>query len=115
MGQAYVILMCLDPLKDGHGGIDFHIQRQIKAYKKDDDPPKRVNPIPILIIIYILAQAYGDQRKDNEVVMADTITIDFFFLLRPGEYTRTMSNDAPFRLQDVTIYRFHQGIRRRTR
>jgi hypothetical protein len=32
------------------------------------------------------------------------IVIIFFFLLRPGEYTGTTIDNAPFRLQDVHIY-----------
>ena len=31
------------------------------------------------------------------------ITIAFFFLLRPGEYTGKKSDSAPFRLSDVTF------------
>jgi hypothetical protein len=104
MGQAHARLGALDPRKYGHGGIDFRIQRQLKAYKKDDAPSKRVKPIPILIIIYTLAQAYGDQRNDPELAIADMITIAFFFLLRPGEFTGTPSDDTPFRLQDVGLY-----------
>jgi hypothetical protein len=104
VGQAHARLGALDPRKDGHGGIYFRIQRQLQAYKKDDAPPKRFKPIPILIIIYILAQANGNQRKEPEVAIADMITIAFFFLLRPGEFTGTTSDDTPFRLQDVGLY-----------
>jgi hypothetical protein len=32
VGQAYARLGAPDPRKDSHGGIDFWIQRQIKAY-----------------------------------------------------------------------------------
>jgi hypothetical protein len=93
-----------DPRKDSHGGIDFQIQRQIKAYKKEDAPPKRVKPVPILIIIFIAAQAFGDTRSDKAMAIADMITIAFFFLLRPGEYTGTLSDDAAFKMQDVGLY-----------
>jgi hypothetical protein len=93
-----------DPRKDSHGGIDFRIQRQIKAYKKDDAPPKRVKAVPILIIIFIAAQVFGDTRLDDEMAIADMITIAFFFLLRPGEYTGKLSDDAAFKLQDVGLY-----------
>jgi hypothetical protein len=93
-----------DPRKDSHGGIDFRIQRQIKAYKKYDAPPKRVKPVPILIIIFISAQAFGDTYLDDEMAIADMITIAFFFILRPGEYTGTLSDDAAFKLQDVELY-----------
>jgi hypothetical protein len=36
--------------------------------------------------------------------IADMMCIAFFFLLRPGEYTGTTSDDTPFRLQDVVLY-----------
>jgi hypothetical protein len=32
------------------------------------------------------------------------IAITFFFLLRPGEYTGTTSDDTLFRIQDVHLY-----------
>jgi hypothetical protein len=92
------------PRKDAHGNIDFRIQRQIKAYKKDDAPPRRVKPVPITIISFIVAQAFGATRSDEEMAIADMIVIAFFFLLQPGEYTGTISDDAAFRLQDVGLY-----------
>jgi hypothetical protein len=84
VGQAHARLGVVDPWKDGRGGIVFCIQRPIKAYKKYDDPPKRMKPILTLIVIYIMVPAYGDRRKDDKVVISDLITIAFFFLLRPG-------------------------------
>ena len=36
--------------------------------------------------------------------MADMICIAFFFLLRPGEYTGTTTDDAAFTLNDVYLY-----------
>jgi hypothetical protein len=38
------------------------------------------------------------------MAIADMITIAFFFLLRPGEYTGALSDDAAFKLQDVGLY-----------
>jgi hypothetical protein len=79
--------------------MDFRIQFQIKAYKKDDAPPKRVKPVSIIIIIFIIAQAFGDTRSEEGMAIADMITITFFFLLRSGEYTGTVSDDAAFKMQ----------------
>jgi hypothetical protein len=45
-GQVHARLGGPDPRKDSHGGIDFLIQRQIKAYTKEDSPPRRVNQCP---------------------------------------------------------------------
>jgi hypothetical protein len=104
IGQAFARVGSPDVRKNVYGDIDFRIQRQIRAYKREDSPPKRVKPIPIVIILYILAQAYGITRHDDTQAIADMITIAFFFLLRPGEYTGTTSDDTPFRLQDVHLY-----------
>jgi hypothetical protein len=65
---------------------------------------KRDKPIPIVIIIYILAQAYSITRHEDTQAIADMITIAFFFLLRPGEYTGTTSDNTQFPLQDVHLY-----------
>jgi hypothetical protein len=66
--------------------------------------PKRVKTLPISIIVFILAQAYGVSRHDDTQAIANVITIAFFFLLRPGTYTGTTSDDNSFRIQDVHLY-----------
>jgi hypothetical protein len=38
------------------------------------------------------------------MAIADMIVIAFFFLLCPGEYTGTISDDTAFKLQDVGLY-----------
>jgi hypothetical protein len=93
-----------DPCKDTHGGIDFRIQRQIKAYNKEDSPQHPVKPVTIIIIVFIMAHAFGDTRTDGEMAITGMITSTFFFLLQPGEYTDTVSDDAAFKLQDVHLY-----------
>jgi hypothetical protein len=50
-----------------------------------------------------MAQAFGDTRTDGEMEITDMITITFFFLLWPGEYTGTVSDDAAFKLQNVHL------------
>jgi hypothetical protein len=74
------------------------------VYKKLDSPPLQVKPIPILIIVYIVEQAYRSAGSDYERAVANMIVIAFFFLLRPGEYTGTASDETPFQLQDVNLY-----------
>jgi hypothetical protein len=93
-----------DPRKDQHGSIDFRIQRQIKAYAETDDPPVRVKAMPVIIIVYILQLAYDTERRVADTTIAGMICITFFFLLHPGEYTGTTSDDTPFRLEDVSAY-----------
>jgi hypothetical protein len=104
VGQAHTRLGGPDPRKDSNGSIDFRIQRQIKAHNEDNVPPKRVIPVPIIIIMFIAAQAFGDTHPEEEMAIANMITIAFFFLLRPGEYTGTLSDDAAFKMQDVGLY-----------
>jgi hypothetical protein len=87
VGQAHARLGGPDPRKDSHGDIDFWIQRQIKAYTKVDSPSRRLKPVPIFIIIFIMAEAFGYARTDAEMAIADMITIAFFLLLQPSEYT----------------------------
>ena len=76
----------------------------ISAWKREDPPPNRVKPIPIQIIrrIALLASTATD---DLTKATADMIIIAFFFLMRPGEYTDTSSEDAcPFKLEDVQLF-----------
>jgi hypothetical protein len=58
----------------------------------------------MFIIICILQQAYTPPSSTDRHAIADLITIAFYFLLRPGEYTGTTSDDAAFRLADVTLH-----------
>jgi len=104
VGQRFASMGTKDIRKNISGGIDIRIQRQLKSYKKDDSPPSRVEPVPITIILYILHRAYGSKRVADSQAVADVITIAFFFLLRPGEYTGTTTDDAAFSLADVTLF-----------
>jgi len=110
VGQVYSRMGTKDPRRDTTGKIDFRLQRQLRAYKKLDAPPARVKPIPITIIIYILQVAYNSPTSDEaRAAVADMICIAFYYLLRPGEYTGTTSDDGAFNIEDVTL---HLGDRR---
>jgi hypothetical protein len=95
--------------KDAYGDIDFRIYRQFRAYTKEDDPPSRAKPVPIIVIVYILQQAFGNLPLPDRQAVADMCNIAFYFIVRPGEYTGTTSDHTPFRLQDVAL---HVGTRR---
>jgi hypothetical protein len=41
---------------------------------------------------------------EDEMAITGMIAITFFFLLRTGEYTGTLYDDATFKLQDVNLY-----------
>lgn len=98
-----------DPRLNGLGKIDFRIQRQLSCYKKQDPPPNRVKPIPVPILMHIMAIALAAASAFS-IAVADMIAIAFFFLLRPGEYTGTDSEEStPFRFCDVQL--FHGPVR----
>ena len=87
------------------GKIDFRLRRQKRSWKKGDAPPRRVKPCPITIVMWLLRRAYESTIPIvADMTMADMICVAFFFLLRPGEYTGTTSDDAAFTLNDVYLY-----------
>jgi hypothetical protein len=62
----------------------------------------RVKPVPI--IIFIVAHAYRNTRDVADMAISDTIVVAFFFLLRPGEYIGTLSDDAAFKIEGVSLH-----------
>jgi hypothetical protein len=69
-----------DDQKDAFGAIDFRISRQFRIYRKEDAPPSRVKPIPIISIIFILQQAFKPLSAHDRQAIVDLITIVFYFL-----------------------------------
>jgi hypothetical protein len=104
LGQAFTQLGGTDIRKDAFGELDFCLTPQFRCYKKEDPPPARVKPVPILIVFFILNQAYSSTSLPDQQVIAYMITIAFYVFLRPGEYTGTTSKDTPFRLQEVELH-----------
>ena len=82
--------------------IDHRLQRMWRCYAKKDPPPDRVKPVPLQVLRHIntIALASNDATI---MATADMITLAFFFLLRPGEYTDSASDSKPFHLQDVQL------------
>ena len=69
------------------------------AWKKQDDPPARVEPVPMQILLRA-EELVGNSARDRASI--DCIWIAFYFLLRPGEYANaTGDSKHPFRLKDV--------------
>ena len=87
----------------GGSAIDPRLARQLRGYARLDDPPRRVKPIPVPILhaAYAIAAAAGD---DESLATADMMWLAFFFLLRPGEYTKPTEDTHPFRIQDVRLH-----------
>ena len=112
VGQMHARMGTKDPRLDSSGKVDYRISQQLRSWAKVDDPPTRVRPVPVTLVMYLLTMAYASEVFSvsiAEKAFADVITMAFFFLLRPGEYTGTTSDDAAFTLDDVC---FHLGNRR---
>lgn len=103
IGQTLATLGSPDPRYTVTGKIDFRLQRMLAAYTRLDPPPNRVKPVPIPVLQHIMHQAVRSQAVPD-LAFADMLCLAFFFLLRPGEYTGTVSDTQPFLLQDLTLY-----------
>jgi hypothetical protein len=105
MGQTYRQLGTRDFRLDKFTGqFDFRLQRQLKAFEKNDPTPTRVKPVPLQLLQHIVTTAHkSTHTSDANKAIADKACLAFFHLLRPGEYTY-QKNNAPFRLQDVSLY-----------
>jgi hypothetical protein len=106
VGQGFASVGAQDSRKTATGDIDFRLQRQLHSWSREDDPPARVKPIPIQIILAILSIVFHatDPSTDAAKAIADMAVSAFFYLLRPGEYTGTATDDAAFRLQDLQFF-----------
>ena len=103
VGQTFSSVGSADPRLTAQGNMDFRIQRQLACYSKQDPPPNRVKPIPVPILMNIMATAVASADAVN-VAIANMIALAFFYLFRPGEYTGTRSDTTPFRLCDIQLF-----------
>ena len=92
--------------------LEFRLSKLFSSWKRTDDPPDRVKPVPGTIVDHTVTIA----RVTNDpfsIAVADMATVGFYYLNRPGEhtYSREQGLSSPFRLCDVVFYR---GARRLT-
>jgi hypothetical protein len=104
VGQGFARMGARDICKTVTGDIDFCIQRHIRGWEREDDPPTRVKPIPVQILIVIISLAFGEHHSEANQTIADMTTITLFYLLRPGEYTGTTNHGAAFRMCDLQLW-----------
>ena len=102
IGQAIAMLGAKDPRMTSTGKIYGRLQLQFRCYSRQDPPPSRVKPIPAQVLRRLACIAAASRDPKLQAV-ADMITIAFFFLLCPGEYTGTKYDSSLFRLSDVTF------------
>ena len=105
VGQTHARLGSLDIQNDPTGRVDLRLSRQLRYYDKEDNPPRRVKPVPISVVASVVRRSHADHELDAAShAIADMICLGFFFLCRPGEHTLTNDN-IPFTLRDVNLYR----------
>jgi hypothetical protein len=110
VGQTLASLGLPDPRLQPSGHLDIRLQRQLSAYKKMDDPPTRVKPVPFPLIVQTINSNKLFHTPFADAV-ANMLLLGFFFLLRPGEYADTNNpNSSPFRLCDVHMLINHQRL-----
>ena len=103
IGQTFLTMGKSDPRLGLSMKIDHRIQRMLRTYSKQDPPPNRVKPVPVQVLRHITAIARASNLPFN-LAVADMITLAFFFLLRPGEYTVSRSDSSPFLFEDVQLF-----------
>ena len=105
MGQTFSRMGSPDPRLNQFGVVDMRLTTLYQAWKKSDEPPTRVKPLPMGIVrgAALLAHAAATPIA---LAAADCLILAFYFLLRPGEYAgtpKTVSDDL-FRFQDVGLW-----------
>lgn len=89
----------LDPRYGPQHLADLTLNLQFRSYQLQDPPPEKVKPIPLQLVQHACSHTATPLAR----AIGNMIIIGFYYLLRPGEYTYSSSNNHPFRLQDVTF------------
>lgn len=110
VGQSFSMVGAQDPTKDRWGKTEYRLRSQLRAYAKNDKPPDRVKPAPVMLVLKALEEAYRPPNNACEQAIANLVCIAFFFCLRPGEYTGTTTDDQAFCLNDVTFFQGKQRL-----
>jgi len=92
-----------DPRLTTTGKQDFCISCLWRSWKRIDSPPNHVKPIPLRVLRQLVQMAH-DLNSPQALAFADMIVLAFFFLLRPGEYTGTLSQTTPSCLRDIQLF-----------
>ena len=105
VGQKFKRMGAPDPrLSKFDGKFDYRLVQQLRGWRKGDAPPTRVRPVPITLVTFLLNSAHINAVTSPAVkAYADITCLAFFFLLRPGEYTGTTSDEAAFSLDDIHL------------
>jgi hypothetical protein len=107
VSQTIVLAGYPDPRRlYGSKDLDLPFSRLLKTYKTADPAPKLQLALPIRAIQCIAAH-YRTNLAPKAQAIADLLTIAFFFLLRPGEYTMptTRTRIVQFRRGDIRFFK----------
>jgi integrase len=108
VAQALVLAGYPDPRRSyGSKDLDLPFSRLLRSYKTDDPAPKPQLALPVRAM-QCAVDHYNQKGTPASCALADLLTVAFFFLLRPGEYTmpsaRTKTRTIQFRRQDVRFF-----------
>ena len=93
VGQRFANMGSNDPRLNKYGKLDFCLSRQKRSWKKHDKPSVCVKPMPISIIMAALIHVVVLSPSMERESSTNMICIAFFYCMRPGKYTGTMTND----------------------
>jgi hypothetical protein len=107
VGQTLALLGTRDPRLTANGKRDIRLTRQSSYWRRNEDPPTRVKPIPFPILIDAVDQALTLTNPADQAIRAcaDMVCLAYSFILRPGEYVVASGElSSPFRLIDVDLF-----------
>jgi integrase len=109
VAQALVLAGYPDPRRSyGSKDLDLPFSRLLRTYKNDDPVPKPQLALPVRAV-QCAVDHYNTKGKLLDFAIADLLSIAFFFLLRPGEYTmptsRSRTRTVQFRRKDVRFFK----------
>jgi hypothetical protein len=109
VAQTIVLAGYPDPRRSyGSKDLDLPFARLFRAYKINDPAPKPQLALPVRAV-QCAVNHYNAKGTLFAYAVADLLTIAFFFLLRPGEYTmptaRSKTRTVQFRRQDIRFFR----------
>ena len=104
IGQTIENLGHGDPRYHGRSGkMDKRFTRLWRDWRHYDDPPRRVKPIPLPVLLE--AQRLADESGSIALqTTARLMWIAFYYLCRPGEHCATVDSNHFFRMCDVSLF-----------
>jgi integrase len=109
VAQAIVLAGYDDPRRSfGSKDLDLPFSKLLRSYKTQDPVPKPQLALPVRAV-QCAVNFYENKKTPLARAIADLLTIAFFFLLRPGEYTmpttKTKRRTVQFRRKDVRFFK----------